>query len=400
MDGAARYERNIPLVFALNGLWMFMVLLPVIVPFFQSRGLSMAGVYSLQAVFGAALLVLEVPSGYASDLFGRKRSLVLASIFHGIGFTLFVRAHGFAELVVGELFLALGLSLHSGTDVSLVYDSLAAAGSKKAPIKLLGRNIFYQQVGETLGGLVGGWLVLSALDAPVRAQAVVAWLPLLPALALREPPRARLLDPRSHRENAAYVWRSLFGRTPLLTLIVLNSIAYGVATLIAVWAVQKYWQVLGIPLSYFGYLWAAANLATALTARYAHKIEKRLGSAATVALMALLPVAGYFGMALTAAAWGALFCIFFQVSRGINAVVLRDALNRRISSDMRATANSVTSLGVRALFVAFGPLVGACLDARGPAPVFHALGWAYVAVFALLAVPLLRQRRNYEPVPA
>ncbi|MFC1679575.1 MFS transporter [Elusimicrobiota bacterium] len=398
MPEGERYLRNIPLVFTLNAIWMFMVLMPVIVPFFQSRGLDMAGIYTLQAAFGATLLLLEVPSGYVSDLFGRKRTLFLSSLCHGLGFTLFVFAEGFYSLLVAELVLAVAVSLYSGTDISLIYDSLSAAGSKKAPIKLMGLKVFYGQVGETLGGLVGGWLVLASLEAPVIAQAVVAWLPALVVLGLREPPRP-LMDKTKHRENAAYIWRSLFRKSPLLTLVILNMVSWGSATLIAVWAFQKYWQSLGIALAWFGYLWAVSNLTVAVVARYAHKIEKALGSAVAVALMALLPVAGYLGMAWTDAVWGALFCVVFQASRGLNAVIMRDALNRRVSSDMRATANSVMSLGVRIVFLVAGPLTGLLIDRRGTGYAFAWLGAAFALAFVLLTIPLLRQRAQYDPLP-
>ena len=52
----------------MNFTWMFMLIMPVIVPFFRAHGLSMADVYRLQTIFAVAIVVLEVPSGYVSDL--------------------------------------------------------------------------------------------------------------------------------------------------------------------------------------------------------------------------------------------------------------------------------------------------------------------------------------------
>ena len=394
----SQYERNVSLVFAMNAVWMFMVLMPVIVPFFHSRGLDMAGIYTLQAAFGAALFILEVPSGYAADLFGRKITLILASLFHGLGFTIFLVANGFWSLLGAEVILAIGVSLFSGTDIAMIYDSLAAAGSKKAPIKLLGRKVFYQQLGETAGGLIGGWLVLVSLELPVIAQAIVAWFPILAVLPMIEPPRARL-ETSAHKENISYIFNSMFRHSKLLTLVILNTISFGTATLIAVWAFQKYWQTLGIGLLWFGYLWATSNLIVALTARYAHKLEKLIGSSAAIAFMALLPIVGYLGMAWTDAVWGAVFCAAFQFSRGLNAVIMRDALNRRVNADMRATANSVVSLGVRAVFLIAGPLAGWGMDKYGTAPVFTVAGIVFGCAFLLLTIPFLKRRGEFAPIP-
>ena len=51
---------------------MMILPLAVIVPYFQSLGLSMQEVFEVQAVMSAGVLILELPSGYVADLLGRK----------------------------------------------------------------------------------------------------------------------------------------------------------------------------------------------------------------------------------------------------------------------------------------------------------------------------------------
>ena len=79
-----RLRSNIQKVFWLNGSFSFLILMPIIVPFFKSRGLNLENVYQLQAIFAGVVLVAEVPSGYFSDLMGRKMTLILASALHSI----------------------------------------------------------------------------------------------------------------------------------------------------------------------------------------------------------------------------------------------------------------------------------------------------------------------------
>jgi hypothetical protein len=52
---------------------MFLVIIPVIVPYFLSLGLDMKQVFQLQAIFGLTVALLEVPSGYLCDLGAEKR---------------------------------------------------------------------------------------------------------------------------------------------------------------------------------------------------------------------------------------------------------------------------------------------------------------------------------------
>lgn len=393
-----RLQSNISKVYWLNGSFSFMVLMPIIVPFFQSRGLDMKNIYELQAIFAGFVLLLEVPSGYFSDLVGRKWTLVIASAFHSLGFLLMALAPGFNELVVAEVLLALAISLFSGTDLSLLYDSLEAMGTKKAPIKVVGRKVFYRNTGESFAGLLGGWLLLWHFEAPAMAQALVGLVPLGIALTLYEPPRLKM-SAKKHKENIQYIWRALFGHSTLLTLIILTGVFYSFVTLVAVWLFQQYWQDLGVPLTAFGYLWFGINITVAITGRYAHKIEKKIGSEGVILLLGGLPVIGFIGMGLIGALWGLVFCFLFQVCRGLTAVVMADALNKRVKGDMRATANSVMSLGTRVLMIGIGPLVGAVIDQEGVAQATTWLGYFYIAVFIGLLLPLLALRKQFDPIP-
>jgi len=79
----------------------------------------------------------------------------------------------------------------------------------------------------------------------------------------------------------------------------------------------------------------------------------------------------------------------FWVSRGFGLVILRDALNRRVASEFRATANSLASFGFRAAFVVTGPLVGYAFDLWGMSATLGLLAAATLVIFAGLIVPLL-----------
>ena len=89
--------------------------------------------------------------------------------------------------------------------------------------------------------------------------------------------------------------------------------------------------------------------------------------------------------------------LLFQIGRGLTQVVIKDALNTRVPAEWRATANSISSLGVRLSFFVLGPLLGWLIEWYGYPT---ALG-AYSGLFALLLLTFnrrLRRRvgRNWE----
>ena len=106
---------------------------------------------------------------------------------------------------------------------------------------------------------------------------------------------------------------------------------------------------------------ALTNFTVSLSSRFAHKVEKWLGSTQAVLFIGFLPVAGYFGISFVDHTLGFLVCLLFQVCRGIGQVILKDALNKRVTGDFRARANSISQMGARIFFTVLGPFLGVCL---------------------------------------
>ncbi|MBU2098530.1 MAG: MFS transporter, partial [Gammaproteobacteria bacterium] len=82
----SKLRRNIKVIYALAFFHTFMLIVPVLVPFFQSKGLTLAEVFYLQAVYAAAIVLLEAPSGYFADVMGRRLALIIGSAAHGLGY--------------------------------------------------------------------------------------------------------------------------------------------------------------------------------------------------------------------------------------------------------------------------------------------------------------------------
>ena len=299
--------------------------------------------------------------------------------------------------------MAIGISLYSGTDVALIYDSMEALGKGKDQSRLVGKQIYFKQMDETLAALIGGWLAVYGLTTVVWANAVLTWFPFILGFFLVEPPRKKMSH-TGHKENWVYIYRSLFKQGPLLVLIILNTIVYGLATLIAVWSFQPFWKQIGFELSSFGYLWALSNITVAIVASKAHLFEVNWGATRSLIFMAVLPILGYGIMAFTSlqpSLWywmvlGASSCMVFQTCRGLGQVLLKNALNFRVEGDMRATANSVTSLGMRVLFIGIGPLMGYLIDTKGQAFSFTSFGLLYVLFFIVVLLPLLAKRAQIK----
>ena len=93
---------------------------------YMSQTLSLDQVIQLSAVYYLSVFVLEVPSGYFSDRFGRRSTLLIAACSLILSYICFIIGASFWWFAAGQFLLASGIAMQSGTDTALHYDSLKA----------------------------------------------------------------------------------------------------------------------------------------------------------------------------------------------------------------------------------------------------------------------------------
>jgi hypothetical protein len=150
-------------------------------------------------------------------------------------------------------------------------------------------------------------------------------------------------------------------------------------------------QQTGVPLAWFGPVWAGANLTVALFSLLSHRCHFHLGARGMLGLCLLLVVAGYLGLGLAGGLWSFLFYYLLTAMRGLQGPLLRHHLQAAGSRSNRASLLSLKSLLFRLVFVAGGPLVGHLADRHGLPATFLCLAAFFAAVLLPLSRSFLRQ---------
>ena len=396
-----RLSRNVYRTLLVGFFQVFLVIMPVAVPFFSSFGLSMRDVFSLQAIFGFVVLITEVPSGYVADLLGRKNTLVVGALLAAIGQSCLLFAEGFWTLALFELFLGLSMSLISGADLALLYDTELALGrGEDEQRQVVGKLYSARTFSEAAAGVACTVVMLYAgFEELVYLQVVVGWVPVVLVLRLIEPPGERLADD-GHFNNMKKIMGYLLNHSSVLRLVIAALSVWSLTTFYAVWLLQKLWTLQGIDLAHFGWLWGGLTLLAAVAGRWAHRLERAIGPHGVLLFIGLAPAAGYAGLQLFGLVGGILAGTTFFLARGFGLVILRDALNKRVPSEFRATANSIASFGFRGAFVITGPIVGYLYDLWGMGVTLSMLVAATLVIFVTLIVPLIAAVRALPGEPA
>jgi MFS family permease len=323
-------------------------------------------------VFTVGVFVFEVPSGYFADVLGRKLSLVLAAAFWIIGFSAYAMARSFVGFAMAELLLAFGMSLRSGTDAALVYDSLQETGAEGEFARYQGRVELASRVGTALASVAGGVLGAVLLELPVYLNIGTAVLMLVVAVSFVEPVRTRPPYESPLRGISRALGRC--ARDPdLLLPLLLGGVMMSVG-IVGLWAYLLLLQKSGVSSVTTGVIFAVFQLASGLGAQRSLALERVLGARRLVLLFPLVGV-GLVGLAL----WPTVpMCAVVMVANafvwGVSGPLLMSRVNERTSSDLRATIISIGSMSGRLLYAVVAPIVGLLTDRGSVATGFAFLG--------------------------
>ena len=386
----SRIRQNIISLYLIKfGKW-FNLVMPVIVLFYQKNGLSMQDIFLLKSIYSIAIVVMEIPSGYFADMWGRKKTLLAGALLGAAGFALYSFSYTFGAFIIAEIVLGVGQSFISGADTAMLYDTLREAHKENDYIRQEGWITSSGNFAEAFAGIAGGLLATISLRLPFFFQFAVASIAIPAALFLKEP--------RRHRQKLAGSLKNILqtiretARHPQLRSAILISSSAGTASLTFAWFVQPFFQAAKLPVSLFGIMWTLLNLSVGLSAIFSFRVERLLGQRRSLVLIIGGLTACYFLASWQISLTGIAFLFLFYLIRGVTHPILKDYINRYTNSEVRATILSLRDFCIRINFAIIGPVLGFIADRFSLGSALLTAGGGYLVTALLCIKPLWRQK--------
>lgn len=355
--------------------WMHFVS-SVLIPFYQDwGGISFAGILLINAWFMLWNFILEVPTGTVADVFGRRASLALAFAVAAVGVVIYVSRPDFVVFLVAEVFLAAAMTLLSGADEALVYDSLKEIhGDDEAALDESAKTAIprlesFKLAGILIGALSGSLIAERyGLTMPMKAWLAPIVLGLLVAATLHEPPRFEDGGERGpYRKILLDGVRYLIDHA-VLRLLALDMVVVASLSFMIIWMYQPFLAAAGVDLAWFGTVHAAMVVGQIVVLANVARLEKLLGSQKRL-LLAAAVVAGASFIVLGSTRFlpAVTVAILTAASFGLSRAVLFGAhFNRYIPSGKRATVLSAISMFRTIGIAVINPVVGFAADVSLP----------------------------------
>lgn len=386
----ANFSKNIPRLYLIKISKWFNLIMPIIVLFYQDNGMGMHEIFVLKSIYSIAIVVMEIPSGWMADIWGRKKTLILGGILSSSGVFIYCFSYGFLAFVLAEIILGIGHSFVSGADSAMLYDSLKADKKTDKYTKEEGRITSFGNFAEAIAGIIGGFLAVISLRTPFYFQLAVTFIAIPSAFTLLEP---TFKSPGKSHTIKTFIEniRTTFITNLNLRIAILLSAITGTATLTFAWLVQPFFKAINLPVEMFGIFWTALNLTVGLSSVFAYRIESYLGKQKSILLIVVLISIGYFLSGAWVSYWGITFLFIFYLTRGLATPILKNYINQYTESDVRATMLSVRNFIIRITFAAIGPLLGWITDNINLDSAFLLAGVIYLISALIVALPWLRK---------
>jgi MFS family permease len=384
-------SRNLWKILALKFLGDFLPIAPVLILYYTVNGLNSTQIFTIQAIFHLGVLLLEVPSGYLADVVGRRKTMILGAVFFPLGLAVYAVGRSFAAFVCAEALLALSVSMRTGCDSALLFDSLRQLEREGEYKRFEGRNALFARTGTAVSSVLGGLLAAVFLRLPflVNIASALFMPPLTVALAEPEREKRRSHEPlRDILRICRYCLREAHIRPVVLFAGLIMA-----CNLTGLWAYFLLYQGLGIGIGWFGVLFAVFQLAGALGGGWAHEFSERFGAKSAL-LLALVSPLCFVLLGLFPSIWILVLVPANALLWNLAYPVLLERLNLAVGSDVRATVLSLASMAGSVMFIVISPLFGRMVDAVSLAAAFVALGAIFLLGGAVFVTAILRHWRE------
>jgi MFS family permease len=337
-----------------------MIYIPVVKLYYQENHLNNFELFLLHGIYSIIIAISEIPSGYAADVWGRKKTMITGLFFGFIGFAVYSITYGFWGFLLAEVALGIGQGFTSGCDTALLYDSLQEQKKENRYLKIEGNITATGNVAEALAGITVTLLAFTIIRQYYYIQTIIAIFSLITAFFLIEP-FVHHHEERNWSSILNVVKQSLW-KNKLLSRYIIFSSVIGFASLSMAWFAQIFLYQAGLPKAWFGITWTGLNLVVALGSLTSAWIYRKIGIRRALLYILIFSSFGFLLASQTIAIYGIFLLSVFYFVRGTAHPIMKDRINSLTNSNVRATVLSVRSFIIRILFFAFGPFLGWITD--------------------------------------
>lgn len=381
--GSLSTVKMVALISFFGQLYFFV---PVMTPYLQAKGLSLAQIAGMQTILMVSMLVMEIPTGVLADRMGHRRSYQISLIMAAMGEAITLLADTYPEFLIGQFVAGTGFAFASGSVDALVYESLPKGNRTEGMQRAKGMIGAAIQLASLVAYSIGGWLTreltFENMRFTLKLDVVFVGFAALLALALREPAAAVVAERMRSLDLLKSGWRNVHRSAPLQRLMILAIATNAFVPHLLIFY-QEYFLVSSVAPIWLGLGLALGSGVAFFTQLHAWRLSGWLGERNAMLVATGVPGVLYLLMALVTHPVIAVVLFIVQWGMVQVAIPLFSGLyNEHIEEGARATSLSLIN-AVVTIYISIGGVVLGWMAGISLAMMFAILG-AIIVISSLL----------------
>ena len=319
-----------------------------------SQGVSLSNAVIAQSIFAGTVFLSEIPTGFIADKFGRKVSMSLGYLLNALGLLVIIFSPTTLGLYVMNIIRAIGTAMVSGANEALLYEASEEEGlNYKKQSSIVTSNGL---AGLALAGFIAA-IVLGVYGSASFVPLILATSALqlfITGFSLTLKDSSRQIKYKSVVKQELKLFSSI---TKTFNLMRSNQTIFALTMIGLLATCNEYFlygtygphfEASGVSGFWVGAAFSIGLIVNFVLQRYAYLIENYLTFEKAFALIKILSITGYFGLAL--ATKSPLIVILVISTIGVfnlERPIVSDYANQELESSVRATVLSGMSLASR-----------------------------------------------------
>ncbi len=263
----------------------FLPVLAVIVLVYTGKGITVGDFFLIQGIFRLASFLFEIPSGYLSDRFSRRKVLIFGALVNCIGFTVLTFAYGFWQIILGEALVGIAYALFSGTHEAYTYDLLKRNHTQKHFLKEMGSISTWGAAASFIATILGPeiYKLTNGNGAFLLGiSAIFTAFDFILCFALPELPeviRKKQKNKSAFMDIIDITYKTM--KNPKLRSLIVFPALFGAFTIVLFWMLQPIMELSNVPVYLFGLYIGFNQFSRIFSSKYAYKICNKFGEIKT-----------------------------------------------------------------------------------------------------------------------
>lgn len=256
-----------------------MLLLPVLLLFYLSNGLTVGDYFLFQGIMTLLTVLLEMPAGYAADKFSPKIVLVFAFLMLFSRDLLWLLGHGYFIVLLGEFCYTLFRVCFDSIASSYIYTELKKENQTKNINQVYSVFNAVMCLSTATAALYGSYIYQSAgYKAVLTLELVFLFLAILSALFLPATPKKHHISVQKKQKyrQIFQISKYVFKRKSLIPFVLFSGLLVAFSNFFF-WSFQPLLKLFESPVMVFGFVVLINNVIRFAGSLFAGKIHHIFG---------------------------------------------------------------------------------------------------------------------------